>query len=173
MSPHPIRAACVRPSAPEFRLNSRKNTERYENITNRRIAQVGYGRLRCDRQGMGAHQARQQKRSLHRSERRFVRRQYPGGRRAGEVRRRDDAPHHHGRLHPRRRPAREVARRGAGRRGAGRGHRDLRHGRPRDLPVAEEGSLARIPARHRLPASAHQHLRRGAAHPSRNGLCHP
>ena len=40
------------------------------------------------------------------------------------------------------------------------------------LSPAEKGAFAGVPARHRLPASAHQYLRRGAAHPARHGLRH-
>ena len=36
---------------------------------------------------------------------------------------------------------------------------------------AEEGTFARIPARHRLSASPYQHVRCDFPHPSRDGLC--
>ncbi len=43
---------------------------------------------------------------------------------------------------------------------------------PATYPLPEEGPLARVPARHRLPASANQYLRRRVAHPPRHGLRH-
>lgn len=44
---------------------------------------------------------------------------------------------------------------------------------PRHLSFAKKGALDGIPARDRLPAPAHEHLRRRAAYPSRDGLRDP
>ncbi len=43
---------------------------------------------------------------------------------------------------------------------ARRRHHRPRHGRPGNLQAAEEGAHLRVPAHHRPPAAAHQHLRR-------------
>ena len=122
---------------------------------------------------MGAHQAREQECGVHRPERRIVRCEHTGGRRSFEIRRRRAQTHHYGCLHPRRRTARGVARVRAAGRGAGREDRGVRHGRPRNLSPPEEGALAGVPARNRLPASENQYLRCRVAHPPRHGVCHP
>ena len=73
-------------------------------------------------------------------------------------------------MHKGRGPSGRVARFGAARRGTGRAHRAVRDRRPGNLSVAEKRTYARVPARDRLPAPAHEHVRSRTAHPPRHGL---
>ena len=60
---------------------------------------------------------------------------------------------------------------GAARRGTGRAHRSCTGPPgPGNLSVAEKRTYARVPARDRLPAPAHEHVRSRTAHPPRHGL---
>ncbi len=73
-------------------------------------------------------------------------------------------------MHKGRGPSGRVARFGAACRGTGRAHRAVRDRRPGNLSVAEKGTYARVPARDRLPAPAHEHVRSHTAHTPRHGL---
>ena len=65
-----------------------------------------------------------------------------------------------GRVHPGRRRSGRVTRLRPGRRAEGARDTRLRHGRFRDVPLAEEAAHHGVPARHRAPAQPQQHLRR-------------